>query len=153
MEVRDFSRLETLKDSLDVYRDEVASGKRNRSAAYEVALNGGKPVRPGDRIAYYITGNDPSARSFENCKPAEEWDPNFPDENVPYYLRRLDEFSEKFAEFFNPADFRAIFSAEGLFPFDPGSITLLITDVREKKTESTEDTPQVRPGIWLDDVK
>jgi DNA polymerase I len=141
MDVRDFARTETLRDSLDAYQDEVRAGKRNKSAAYEVAMALGKPFRPGDRVSYYITGNDPSARGFENCKAAEEWDPNFPDENVPYYLRRLDEFSEKFTEFFSPSDFRAVFDAEGLFPFDPKAITLLISDVGERKPGPPVDVP------------
>jgi DNA polymerase I len=152
MDVRDFARTETLKDSLDVYQDEVRAGKRNKSAAYEVAMALGKPFRPGDRVSYYITGNDPSAKGFENCKAAEEWDPNFPDENVPYYLRRLDEFSEKFIDFFSPSDFRAVFDAEGLFPFDPKAITLLISDVGDRKPGPPDDVPpSLKFGIWLDE--
>ncbi|MCK5573277.1 MAG: DNA polymerase, partial [Bacteroidetes bacterium] len=126
LSVADFARVETLRDSLDQYEQQVGSGKRNRSAPYQVALSSGKPYRPGDKVAYYITGNDPNARGFDNCKSADDWDPNFPDANVPYYLRRLDEFSEKFAEFFQPQDFRAIFSAEDLFSFDPRGIVPLV---------------------------
>jgi len=151
LDVRDFARVETLRDSLDAYQEQVRAGKRNKSAAYEVAIAQGRPYRPGDRIAYYITGSDPGARSFENCKSADEWDLNFPDENVPYYLRRLDEFSEKFAEFLHPTDFRAVFSADGLFPFDPKGVALLIADVSERPAPEPEDPPSTRFGIWLDD--
>ncbi|HTY59933.1 MAG TPA: DNA polymerase domain-containing protein [Bacteroidota bacterium] len=150
LEVRDFARVEALRDPIAVYEEEVNAGRRNRSAAYTVAIASGRPVRQGDRIAYYITGNDPNPRATENCKAAEEWDPNFPDENSQYYIRRLNEFSEKFMVFFQPKDFRAIFSADDLFPFDPSSVTLLITDV---VAENPSDDDEPRPGtfgIWLE---
>ena len=151
IDVKDFARVETLKDSLADYIRDVETGKRNRSAAYEVAIASGKPLRPGDRVAYYITGSDRTPRSFDNCKPAEEWDPNFPDENTTYYLRRLDEFSEKFKPFFLPQDFRSIFSADDLFPFSPVGITPLVTDVSgTEPTESVDLTPS-ELGIWIEE--
>jgi hypothetical protein len=150
LDVRDFARVEALKDPIAVYEEEVNAGRRNRSAAYTVAIASGRPVRPGDRIAYYLTGNDPNPRGTDHCKAAEEWDPNFPDENSAYYIRRLNEFSEKFMVFFQPRDFRAIFSADDLFPFDASSVALLISDVVEE-TPPEDDEP--RPGsfgIWLE---
>jgi DNA polymerase elongation subunit (family B) len=150
LDVKDFARVETLKDSLTDYTREVDAGKRNRGAAYEVALATGKQIRVGDRVAYYITGNDRNPRSFDNCKPAEEWDPNFPDENTPYYLRRLDEFSEKFKPFFLPQDFRSIFSGDDLFPFSPTGITPLVTDIIDGGPPETSDRPS-EIGIWLEE--
>jgi DNA polymerase elongation subunit (family B) len=151
IDVRAFARTETLKDSIDTYLDGVRGGRRNKSAAYEVAMASGKQYRPGDRVVYYITGSEADVKGFENCKPAEEWDPNFRDENSQYYVRRLDEFSEKFAEFFSPVAFRAIFSAEGLFPFDPRGITPLIRDVSAKEAGAEEEPPPPSLGIWLDE--
>lgn len=151
LDVKDFSRIEALKDPLERYRLDVESGKRNKSAAYEVAIATGKTYRPGDRVAYYITGNDPSPRSFENCKPAEDWDPNFPDENVPFYLRRLDEFSEKFKPVFLPQDFRSVFSADDLFPFSPTGITLLTLDLPADSSAAGTDDEPAQPGIWLEE--
>ena len=150
MDARDFARVEALKDPIAVYENEVAAGKRNKSAAYEVAIASGRQVRPGDRIAYYITGDDPNPRGFENCKAAEDWDPNFPDENAAYYLRRLNEFCEKFKDFFTPQDFRAIFSADDLFPFDPAHIALLISDVAGPEPPEEEEPRPGQFGIWLD---
>jgi len=150
LEVGDFARVEALKDPISQYEEEVRAGKRNRSAAYEVAIASGRQVRPGDRIAYYITGADPNVKGSENCKAAEEWDPNFPDENVAYYLRRLDEFSDKFKDFFSPPDFRSIFSSDDLFPFDAAHVTLLISSVTDEQGQ-TEDEPHPDAfGIWLE---
>ena len=150
LDVRAFARTETLKDTIDVYLDGVRGGRRNKSAAYEVAIASGKQYRPGDRVVYYITGTEADVKGFENCKPADDWDPNFPDENTQYYVRRLDEFSDKFAEFFSPVDFRSIFSPEGLFPFDAKGITPLIRDVSTKEPGNEEEPPP-RLDIWLDE--
>jgi DNA polymerase elongation subunit (family B) len=150
LDVRDFARVEALKDPIAVYEEDVRAGRRNRSAAYTVAIASGRPLRPGDRIAYYITGNDPSPRGSDFCKAAEEWDPNFPDENSAYYIRRLNEFSEKFMIFFQPQDFRAIFSADDLFPFDPSSVALLISDVVEEPSPEDDEPRPGSFGIWLE---
>jgi DNA polymerase, archaea type len=126
MDIRDFARTETLRDTLQEYIQGVESGRRNRSAAYEVAIAQGRPLKPGAKVSFYIIGNDPSPKGFENCKSASEWDSNFPDENTGFYLRRLDDFSEKFSEFFQPQAYRSIFSIEDLFPFNSQGITPVV---------------------------
>jgi DNA polymerase I len=150
LDIKDFARVETLRDTIEEYQRQVAAGKRNQSAAYEVAIAAGRGFKPGDRIAYYVTGKDPNPKSFENCKPAELWDPNFPDENLYYYLRRLDEFSEKFRPFFLPQHFRAIFSADDLFPFDPAGIQVITSEAPIEERTSQDRVPGSF-GIWLDE--
>lgn len=149
--VRDFARVEALKDPVEKYSEEVALGKRNRSAAYEVALSLGPGIRPGEKIAFYVTGSDPNPRAFENCRAAEAWDPSFPDENTAYYLRRLDEFSEKFRQFFSPQDYRALFMPDDLFPFNPSGIAVLNSRAAEKEAGSEEPPAPTEQGIWLDE--
>lgn len=124
-DVQDFLRSETLKDAPEAYAADVAAGRRNRSAAYELALRSSRSYRQGSRLRYYITGSDANVRGFENAKEAHEWDANFPDENTAYYLKRLNEFSEKFSEFFTESDFRAVFSTEDLFGFTPSAIMVV----------------------------
>ncbi len=136
LHVKEFARVEGLKDPLAVYQEGVLAGQRNRSAAYEVALASGHQVKTGDRIAYYITGTDANVRGFENCRSVDEWNPNFPDENTAFYLRRLNEFAAKFQEFFLPHQFREIFSPEDLFPFDPAGIHAQVTPVAAEMDES-----------------
>ena len=133
----EFSRTETLKDQVDRYLADVASGKRPRAAAYELALRRrektGQPVRKGDRITYYIAGSDTSGPSFEMARLAEEWSVEAPDDNPAFYLKRLDEFARKFEPFFAEHDFRLIFSPEDLFGFDSSGIQIT----------SQESIPQV----------
>ncbi len=125
----EFSRTETLKDTIERYLDDVQSGKRTRAASYELALqrkkSTGQPIRKGDRISYYIGGSDLQSSSFELARPVDSWNPEQPDENTAYYIKRLDEFARKFEPFFSESDFRLIFSPEDLFGFDPAGIKVL----------------------------
>ncbi len=149
MSVSEFARVETLKDSLETYDREVLTGKRNRSAAYEVARQLERRVRSGERVVYYITGADPNVKGFENCKQAEDWDPHFPDENIAYYVKRLDEFAQKFKDFFRPQDFVRIFAPDDLFPFSSEGVEI-ITTAAPGQPDEPEETPG-KFGIWLDE--
>lgn len=149
LDVRDFARTETLKDSFKEYERDVANQKRNRSASYELALRSPERFKVGDRISYYITGNDANIRGFENAKEASEWDPNFPDENVAYYLKRLDEFATKFEPFFSEQDFRAVFSSEDMFGFDASTISIRTTKIQSDE-EAKRDWENPEASIALD---
>jgi len=136
-QVEDFARTETLKASVEPYQADVASGRRSKAAAYELAMararNTGQPVRKGDRITYYITGTAPTVTTFENARLAEAWDPALPDENTAYYLKRLDECARRFAPFFTAQDFARVFAPEDLFGFSPAGIRVQTT-LREGST-------------------
>ena len=150
LDIADFAKTETLKDSLPEYKRDVAAEKRNKSAAYEIALNSLRSHKQGSRIQYYITGTDANVKGFENAKEAYRWDVNFPDENTEYYLRRLDEFSKKFELFFDERDFKAIFSTEDLFGFDPNAI--VVVNRKEKVIERNENQEE-NYSIEFDDGK
>jgi len=126
--VESFARTETLKDTIADYEKDVESGKRPRAATYELAKKRseetGQPVRKGDRITYYITGDSANVTAFKHCRLADEWDPENPDENTAYYLKRLNEFARKFEPFFTDADFRLVFSPEDLFGFSADGIEI-----------------------------
>ncbi len=152
--VAEFSRTEVLKEGISQYSKEVADGKRNRTASYEVAIAANLRWKPGDRISFYITGSEATVKGFENCKLSDEWDPNFPDENIPYYLRRLDEFAGKFESFFEPQDFQAIFSFDDLFGFSAKGISIKTAAVAQEAQQAADeesDSIQVDPKIWLDE--
>jgi DNA polymerase I len=151
LNVLDFAKMETLRDSLEEYQREVEAGKRNRTASYELALRSKRAFRPGDKISYYFTGSDPNIKGFESAKLVEEWIPNAPDENVAYYLRRVDEYTKKFEVFFSPQDFRKIFSADELFAFSPERVEIVTRDVKKEEEELEEEPLGVEPKIWLAD--
>ncbi len=154
LQIEDFSKTETLKDSPAEYQDAVKNEKRNRSAPYEAALRVLGEWRKGEKVSFYITGNDPSGQSFTQCRLSGEWDPVSPDENIPFYLRRLEELSRKFEPFFTPTDFRRIFSPEDLFGFSPEGIGIVTKNLEpaagDDQEEMDEDPPAREPTIWLD---
>ncbi|MBI4547381.1 MAG: DNA polymerase [Ignavibacteriae bacterium] len=154
LSVADFAKTETLRESREEYLEAVEKGHRNRTAAYEVALANLTHWKIGDRIAYYITGTDMNVKGFEHCKLVDEWDPNFPDENMQYYLKRLLELAKKFEVFFTPEDFHAIFSTDDLFGFSAEGITPLmlhVPRVTEEVEEEESEVFQIHPTIELDE--
>ena len=90
-------KTDTLQDSLDKYRQKIAASARNRAAAYELALASGRNYRPGDQISYYIIGSTRKVPAYENARLASAFDPQNRDENVDYYIAKLDELVKKFA--------------------------------------------------------
>ncbi len=92
-------KTEALQDSLEAYQKKIAASSRNRSAAFELALRSGRKMQAGDRITYYITGSKKTVKAYESAKLVEEWDAANRDENVAYYLAKLDELAGKFEAF------------------------------------------------------
>jgi DNA polymerase elongation subunit (family B) len=90
-------KTDTLQDSLDKYRAKIAGSARNRAAAYELALASGRNYRPGDQISYYVKATPKKAPAYEAAKLASDFDPQNRDENVDYYIAKLDELVKKFA--------------------------------------------------------
>jgi DNA polymerase, archaea type len=90
-------KTDTLQDSLDKYRAKIAGSARNRAAAYELALASGRNYRPGDQISYYIKTTPKKVPAYEAAKLAAEFDPENRDENVDYYIAKLDDLVKKFS--------------------------------------------------------
>jgi DNA polymerase elongation subunit (family B) len=89
-------KTDTLQDSLDKYRAKIAGSARNRAAAYELAIASGRNYKPGDQISYYIKATPKKVPAYEAAKLANEFDPQNRDENVDYYVAKLDELVKKF---------------------------------------------------------
>jgi DNA polymerase elongation subunit (family B) len=90
-------KTDTLQDSLDKYRAKITGAARNRAAAYELALASGRNYKPGEQISYYITGSTKKVAAYEAAKLASAFDPQNRDENIDYYVAKLDELVKKFA--------------------------------------------------------
>jgi DNA polymerase I len=91
------TKTDTLQDSLEKYRAKIAGSARNRAAAYELALASGRNYKPGDQISYYIKATPKKVAAYEAAKPAGDFDPENRDENVDYYIGKLDELVKKFS--------------------------------------------------------
>ena len=90
-------KTDTLQDSLDKYRAKIAGSARNRAAAYELALASGRNYRPGDQISYYIKATPKKVPAYEAAKPVSDFDPENRDENIDYYVAKLDDLMKKFS--------------------------------------------------------
>ncbi|ANT63829.1 DNA polymerase domain-containing protein [Prosthecochloris sp. CIB 2401] len=122
--IEDFSRTESMKQSMEQYIEDVKSGKRSKAITYELAKRKSLETKKGDRITYYVTGSGNASSHHDRGKLAEEWKNTSPDENTQFYLKRLDEFTQKFLPFFKAQDFSSIFSSDTLFSFSPEGIEL-----------------------------
>ncbi|MBA2434988.1 MAG: DNA polymerase II [Chthoniobacterales bacterium] len=89
-------KTDTLQDSLEKYRQKIAGGGRNRAAAYELALTSGRNYKPGDQISYYVKATPKKVAAYEAAKLVTDFDPQARDENVDYYIAKLDDLVKKF---------------------------------------------------------
>jgi DNA polymerase elongation subunit (family B) len=97
MPIEMLMKTDTLQDSLDKYRAKIGAGGRNKAAAYELALTSGRNYKPGDQISYYIKVTPKKVAAYEAAKLVTDFDPQNRDENVDYYIAKLDELVKKFA--------------------------------------------------------
>ncbi len=96
------AKTETLGESPEVYRQKVRQGKRNPSAAFEIALGSSHNYRAGDQISYYVSGVGKGVTAYENCRPVSAYDPSNADENVEFYVDKLKQLKKKFDRFLYP---------------------------------------------------
>jgi DNA polymerase I len=89
-------KTDTLQDSLEKYRQKIAGSARNRAAAYELALASGRNYKPGDQVSYYIKATPKKVSAYEAARLASDFDPENRDENVDYYVAKLDDLVKKF---------------------------------------------------------
>ena len=93
------ARNETLNESPDSYCEKLRLGKRNRSAAFEIALASGRLYRAGDHVSYYVGGSGWDATAYEQCRPVAAFDPLHPDINGGYYIEKLRHVQKRFEPF------------------------------------------------------
>ena len=104
--IEELAKTDTLQDSLGQYQKKISGAARNRSAAYELALKSGRDYQPGDQIKFYITGTKKNVAVHQAAKLLSEWRAEARDENVEYYVAKLNDLAEKYGEFHpgRPAD-------------------------------------------------
>jgi hypothetical protein len=96
LELAWIARTETLNESPAIYREKVRTGRRNPSAAFEIALAAERAYRAGDQVSYYVSGSARGAKAYENCRPVSAFNPAHPDINAPYYLEKLRHLLHRF---------------------------------------------------------
>ena len=93
----DLAKREVLSTSPKTYQEKLAAGKTRRSAAYELALRSDREYAQGDQVSFYITGEKKRVAVVDAAKLLGDADTR--DENVLYYLDKLEKLHKKFDEF------------------------------------------------------
>ena len=99
----ELAKSETLSDSLDTYRRKQRSDSPRRSAAYELAIASGRDYRQGDQVSFYITGDRKKVSVVDSSKLLADAPDGVRDENVEYYVSKLEELKKKFSSFISVA--------------------------------------------------
>ena len=120
----------------------VQSNRRNRAASFEAAINAGKSLRAGEKVSFYIVGTDPHQPSFMNARIYDK-ETDKRDYNAQYYIKKLDEYANRFSDFFEPEDFRKIFTSDegSLFVVSLDGIKIKVNEVggTDVKIEEEDD--------------
>jgi DNA polymerase elongation subunit (family B) len=93
--VASLAKTEMLSDAPSTYLKKREAGGKSRQPAYEVAIASGRLFQAGDAVSYYVTGDKKNLPVHANARLAAEFDPDHRDENVPYYLAKLDALVKK----------------------------------------------------------
>ncbi len=99
--ISDFAQKENLSTSPQNYADKLKEGKTKRSAAYELALASGKEYKVGDAVEFYVTGNKKTVSVTDNSCLLANAPTDSRDENIPYYISKLQQLYKKLTEFSN----------------------------------------------------
>jgi DNA polymerase elongation subunit (family B) len=92
----DLAKREVLSTPPRTYAEELQKGGR-RSAAYELVLRSTREYRQGDAVVFYVTGDRRNVSVTEAAKLLSDAVEGVRDENVPYYLEKIEKLHEKFA--------------------------------------------------------
>ena len=100
LDIKALSKIEVLNDSITNYKKKLAAGTGRRSAVYELAANDeSTSYSVGDKVFYYITGTKAKVSVVDNSKLTKNATQDNRDENISYYLSKLDEYYKTFSQF------------------------------------------------------
>jgi DNA polymerase I len=94
--IRWLAKTETLQDNPATYAAKLGKGARSRNAAYELVLQSNRTYRAGDQVSYYVTGTRADVPVHSHARLTADWNPAARDENIAYYLAKLDALYDKF---------------------------------------------------------
>ena len=89
------AKTELLNDSPSTYLKKREAGGKSRQPAYEVALASGRVYQAGDAVSYYVTGTKKNVPIHAHARLAAAFDPAQRDENIAFYLAKLDALAKK----------------------------------------------------------
>ena len=100
MPVTELAKSEILSQNPDAYEQNMAAGGKPRRASAEVALKLNPRPRMGDRVSYYILPREKGQTSdWQRARPLQEFDRAHAPYDPKYYLKKLDDWQERYATF------------------------------------------------------
>ena len=85
-----------MSDSPENYKRKQNTPGFRRSAPYELALASDKKFKAGDKVEFYVTGSKAKLPVVGNSKLFADADLSVRDENIAYYINKLDELYKQF---------------------------------------------------------
>lgn len=100
MPVVDLARSEILSQNPDSYERFIAGGGKPRRASAEVALQMTPRPRMGERVSYFILPRAKGQTSdWQRARPLADYDPARLAYDPKYYLKKLDDWQERYGTF------------------------------------------------------
>ncbi len=100
MPLTELAKSEILSQNPDAYEQNMAAGGKPRRASAEVALKLNPRPRMGDRVSYYILPREKGQTSdWQRARPLQEFDRAHAPYDPKYYLKKLDDWQERYATF------------------------------------------------------
>lgn len=102
--VGQLAKREYLSQNPEAYRSAVEAGTKSRRASLEVALRLDPIPRMGEYVKYFITyGEKKKNPDWQTARPLDSFDAQTLPYDPNYYLRKLDEWHKRYAEFLGEA--------------------------------------------------
>ncbi|QYY35797.1 DNA polymerase domain-containing protein [Ruficoccus sp. ZRK36] len=100
MPVEELAKREYLSMNPEVYRKSVETSKKPRRASLEVALKMDPQPRMGEQVTYFLTyGEKKRTPDWQVARPLEGFDSKDCPYNADAYLKKLDDWEKRYAEF------------------------------------------------------
>ncbi len=105
--VAELAKTEILSQNPDSYERFVSTGGKPRRASAEVALRMNPRPRMGDRVSYYVLPREKGQTSdWQRANPVAEFDPLRAPYDPKFYLKKLEDWVERYAAFLDSAKLR-----------------------------------------------
>lgn len=98
-DIYDLAKGEYLGKNPEAYEREIAETGKGRRAAMEVALKMSPRPQAGEKVLYYISAADGKKTSdWKRAMPVSEYDPQKTPYDVDYYLKKIDDWRERYSD-------------------------------------------------------
>ena len=84
----------------ELYKKSIDANGKGRRASLEAALKSAQVLKSGDKVSYFISNAEfAKGADWKRAYPIEMYDSKILPYDVDYYLKKLDDWREKFGEF------------------------------------------------------